>query len=102
LTLAACLGTVGAVAFFPMKLSHGRTCALDPGECGDATRIYPGECVCAKRTDPQAAVARYVYPYGVLWWGSLLFGFVGVYGIVRRIGGADHRETRGISREQER
>ena len=84
LVLALCLGIVGAVAFCPMKLSHGRTCPVDPGEYGHAI-------------DPRAATARYVYPYGVLWWGSLLLGFMGAYGIVRRIGDAgNHSPSRKV------
>lgn len=72
-TLAVCLGIAGTVAFFPMKLRCGRTCLADIGECPDAGPTDPGELI-----------DRYVYPYGLMWWVSLLFVFVGAYRIVRR------------------
>ena len=53
------------VLFFPSKWQEGYTCLADRMLSGDLMNF---ECV----HTPDAMIHRYVIPFGLIWWGSIL------------------------------
>lgn len=79
--LAICVSVAlaGAVIFFPTQIGCCRTCIADIRPC-----LHPEGA-----SHPTANLLNgYVYPYGLLWWGSLLMGVVGIVLLHRRHKGA--------------
>ena len=68
LTICVSLALVGAVVFFPTQIGCCRTCLADLRPC-----LHPN----GTTFHSHELVIGYVYPYGLLWWGSLLIGTVG-------------------------
>jgi hypothetical protein len=78
LVICVAVALVGVVAFFPMKIGCCRTCLGDLRKCSHPEGAVP---------HPHDLVNGYVYPYGLLWWGSLLMGTVGTVLLHRHLRG---------------
>ncbi|OGG48478.1 MAG: hypothetical protein A3F84_16310 [Candidatus Handelsmanbacteria bacterium RIFCSPLOWO2_12_FULL_64_10] len=68
LVICVAVALVGVVVFFPVKIGCCRTCLVDLRPC-----LHPE----GTTSHSHDLVNGYIYPYGLLWWGSLLMGTVG-------------------------
>lgn len=82
LLLAA--GIAGAVLFFPVNIQDQYTCLyhrlFSPGHS------YPhsaGADIDISQTQQENLLNRYLSPFGLLWWGSLLLTAISIYSLKR-------------------
>lgn len=65
---AAILAIAGVILFFPINFSDEHTCLLDYIVHAAATVSDPN----APHAHPSELLGRYLVPYGLLWWSSIL------------------------------
>ncbi len=65
---AATLALAGMILFFPIKVSGDHTCLLDYIVHAAATASDAN----APHTHPSELLGRYLIPYGILWWLSII------------------------------
>ena len=68
LAAAAILAMAGVILFFPFNFSDAHTCLFDLIVHAAATASNPA----AEHTHPSELLRRYLIPYGLLWWSSII------------------------------
>ena len=68
LVAVALFGIAGVVLFFPMNFSDEHTCLLDLIVHAAATTSNPE----APHAHPSELLRHYLFPYGLLWWSSII------------------------------
>ncbi len=68
LVAAAVFGIAGVILFFPMNFSNEHTCLLDLIVHAAATASDPE----APHAHPGELLRHYLFPYGLLWWSSIV------------------------------
>lgn len=83
LLLLLAAGIAGAVLFFPVNINNKYTCLyhrlFSPGHS------YPHAAGAdISQTQKEDLLHRYLSPFGLLWWGSLLLTALSIYSLKRQ------------------
>lgn len=77
------LGVFGAIFFFPVNINNQYTCLYH-------RLFYPGHSYThaigtdVPQTQQEYLLNRYLSPFGLLWWGSLLLTALSIYSLKRQ------------------
>ncbi|MCK6619719.1 MAG: hypothetical protein HUU32_04545 [Calditrichaceae bacterium] len=86
LLLVLAAGIAGAVLFFPVNINNQYTCLyhrlFSPGH---SYTHSTGDDI--SQTQKEDLLNRYLSPFGLLWWGSLLITALSIYGLRRQAPG---------------
>jgi len=93
LSVLILIGAAGSVIFFPLKLSESHTCVYHKIICPEDTCYQKGSVLSTETSKDMhhqvmdnislqhhsELINRYLMPFGLLWWGSLILLFSGIY-----------------------